>query len=402
MRHEHLLYTKRKLFMKTSSFHNANIKYIKIAAEYFPLGLAKEKSFCNRVQEQATLKRNIELVLHTVLVSPRRYGKSSLATKVLEDSELPYEIIDLFVAKNIQAIEKYILTGIQQLISKIITVPEQAIKFLKTILKHLDVKVVIGTNGFNIEFSKSNNDAAGNILDALQALDRVLAKKKTKAILFIDEFQQVGALAKGRGIEGAIRHVAQASRNLVFIFSGSNRHLLSHMFHDSNRPFYKLCQDMHLQRISAEDYAKFLNPLSQKAWGASLPDKVLTEIFNCAELHPYYMNALGMRIWLSPQKPTPESVRHIWEDYVLEEKSKTINELNKLSANQYFMLNAIAHSHRKQLTSFTFLNEAKIPSSSVIQALAYLEKSDYIYKEEKGGEYFVTDPLTKSSLLMFA
>lgn len=378
----------------------AATKKIENFTEYFPLGLAKAKSFCNRVKEQEILQRNVDAVLHTVLVSPRRYGKSSLAIKVTEESGLPYEIVDLFVAKNIKTIEEYILEGIQKLISKIMTVPEQAIKLLKTTLKNLNAQIVIGTNGVNIQFTMSGTDAASNILEALQALDKVLAKKKKKAVLFIDEFQQIGALAKGRGIEGAIRHVAQETRNIVFMFSGSNRHLLSHMFNDSNRPFYKLCHEIHLQRISTEDYTKYLNNVSKKAWGEILSADVLTKIFNCTEQHPYYVNVLCMRIWLCRKKPTVKSVRKLWEEYVFEERSKTINELNKLTANQYFVLNKIAHGYRKRLTSHVFLSETKLPSSSVIQALDYLSKNDYIHKEEDG--YCIVDPLIKKSLLTFA
>ena len=381
--------------MKKTSF-----KHAENFTDYFPLGLAKDKYFCNRVKEQELLKRYIELVSHTVLVSPRRYGKSSLAIKTMENAKLPYEIIDLFVARNAQTIEQYIVEGIQRLISKIMTAPKQMIKLLKTTLSHLDAKLVVGTNGLNLEFSRSSTDTAGNILEALQTLDTILIKNKKSAILFIDEFQQIGALAACRGIEGALRHVAQETQHIIFIFSGSNRHLLTHMFHDSNRPFYKLCHEIKLQRIEAEDYTKYLNHVSQKSWGENLPHEVLTEIFNCTERHPYYINALCMKIWMYAQKPTPELVRQIWEEYVFEERSKTINELNDLTANQYFILNKIAYGHNTQLTSHVFLNEAKIPSASVIQALAYLEKNDYIYKKESS--YYLVDPLIKSSLLIFA
>lgn len=376
------------------------IKHDENFADYFPLGLAKDQYFCNRIKEQELLKKYIASISHTVLVSPRRYGKSSLAVKAIENSKLPYEIIDLFVAKDAQSIERYIVEGIQRLIGKIMTVPEQIIKLLKTTLKHLNAKLVVGTNGVNLEFSKSGTDPAGNILEALQALDQILIKNKKQAILFIDEFQQIGALANGRGIEGALRHVAQETRNIIFIFSGSNRHLLAHMFHDSNRPFYKLCHEIQLQRIAAEDYIRYFNHVSQKAWGKILSPEVVTEIFNCTERHPYYVNALCMKIWMHTQQPTAESVRHIWEEYVFEERSKTINELSKLTANQYFILNKIAYEHNTQLTSHVFLSEAKIPSSSVVQTLVYLEKNDYIYKKED--VYYLVDPLIKSSLLHFA
>ncbi|MCL5261644.1 MAG: hypothetical protein M1561_08300 [Gammaproteobacteria bacterium] len=367
---------------------------------YFPLGLAKAEAFCNRIIEQEILHGNIKTTTHTVLISPRRYGKSSLAIKVIEDSTLVYEVIDLFVAKNAKAIEKHIIDGIQHLINKIITGPEQAIKSLRATLKHLNAKLTVGTSGVNIELVLSSVDSAANILEALQALDALLLRKKQKAIIFIDEFQQLGALSKGLGLEGAIRHVAQETRNIVFIFSGSNRHLLTHMFNDRNRPFYKLCREIRLDRISEQDYSNYLNYIAQKTWGENLSDEVQFAIFAYTDRHPYYMNVLCMRIWMYAKKPTPENVKQLWQDYIFEERSKTINELSKLTANQYFMLNKIAHGDNKQLTGHIFLSAARIPSSSVVQALDYLRKSDYIYMKED--EYYVLDPLLKGSLLLFA
>ncbi len=376
------------------------MKKIENFTEYFPLGLAKEGAFCNRISEQKILMRNIKSAVHTVIVSPRRYGKSSLAQKVMKESNLPYETIDLFVAKDTKTIERHIFSGIQRLISQIITVPEQAVQLIKTTLKHLDAKVLIGTSGINIEFGLSGEDAASNILEALQALDKILIKKKIKAILFIDEFQQIGALAKARGIEGAIRHVAQETKNISFVFFGSNRHLLAHMFHESNRPFYKLCQDMHLTRINPEDYVKFLNKISQKAWGEVLSNEVLETIFHSTERHPYYMNVLSQRVWMKQTKPTVKFVKETWKNYVFEERSKTANELDKLTSNQYLLLNAIAHGYNKELTGNAFLSNIKIPSASVIKALGQLERLDYLYKENN--EYYLVDPLIKDSLLIFS
>jgi hypothetical protein len=64
------------------------------------------------------------------------------------------------------------------------TVPEQAIKLIKIALSHLNPKIIVGTNGFNIEFSISGTDYANNIVEALKAMAKLLAKRKTKAILF--------------------------------------------------------------------------------------------------------------------------------------------------------------------------------------------------------------------------
>ncbi|MFI4956067.1 MAG: hypothetical protein ACHQAX_02535 [Gammaproteobacteria bacterium] len=114
-----------------------------------------------------------------------------------------------------------------------------------------------------------------------------------KAVFFIDEFQEIGVLPDSSGIEGAIRHVAQESESLCFIFSGSNRHILATMFDDQGSPLYMLCDRINVERIHEKDYVNYLNDVSMKTWKKKLPNEVINEIFNLTEFHPYYINALG-------------------------------------------------------------------------------------------------------------
>jgi pimeloyl-ACP methyl ester carboxylesterase len=65
-----------------------------------------------------------------------------------------------------------------------------------------------------------NSDPATNILEALQALENLLQKKEKRAILFLDEMQEIGEVAEGSGIKGAIRHVAQTTEYLFMILYG--------------------------------------------------------------------------------------------------------------------------------------------------------------------------------------
>ena len=367
--------------------------------EYFPLGLATGEAFCDRVEVRKTILRNIEGCRHTILSSPRRYGKSSLAEEAMKESKLPFEKIDLFVAKDAKVIEHCIVKSVRKLISKVVSGPEQAFHLIKDSLKHLRPKIEMGTSGVNIEFELVSLDVATNILDLLSAFDLILKRKDTKAILFFDEFQQIGQLGKGMSIEGAIRHVAQETKNIVFIFSGSNRHLLMTMFDDSNRPLYKLCDQMDIERISAKDYVEFLNHVSNRAWNQNLNDSVFSKIFFVTERHPYYMNVLCSKLWESENIPTEQDVCAIWKKYVLNERSRTIVELDKLSSTQYHIITDIARGQLKDFTSREYLSKTGFLSSTVTNALLQLEKKDYIYK--RGGECFIVDPLIKSSLQYF-
>ena len=76
--------------------------------DYFPTKLATGKAFCNRLNEINFISDNINKCRHTVIYSPRRYGKSSLVNKVVTDKKLPNATIDLFLAHDDKMINKRI------------------------------------------------------------------------------------------------------------------------------------------------------------------------------------------------------------------------------------------------------------------------------------------------------
>jgi len=374
-------------------------KYI----NYFPLGIAKGEAFCNRITERKQLINNMMRNKHTIVISPRRYGKSSLVLRCLDEINLPSERVDLFVAVSAKAIEDQILKGVKSLIGKVTTAPEQAIGLIKNYIKNIKSKWIIGTDGINIELiPDKNSDPANTIMESLQMLENVLFKKNQKAIFFIDEFQEIGVLANCAGIEGAIRHVAQESESLHFIFSGSNRHVLANMFDDKSSPLYMLCDRITIDRINEEDYIAYLNKTAKKTWGSHLNPAVIAEIFKLAERHPYYTNVLCDKTWLNciDNIPTVKNVTNAWNDYVLQEESKTAKDISSLNISQKKILIAIAQGFTTDLSSKQSLQKFNLTSATISKSLKQLEEKDYLNKNKKN-EYFIVDPLIKASLLLF-
>ncbi len=370
---------------------------------YFPLGIAKGDAFCNRVLERKQLIGNITKGQHTIVISPRRYGKSSLILYSLDESQLLYERIDLFVAVSAKTIEEQILNGVKNLLNRVSTVQEQVVSVIKNNLKNLKSKWIVGTDGFKIELIPSQeSDSVSVITESLQMLENVLRKKETKAVFFIDEFQEIGVLANSKGIEGAIRHVAQESENLRFIFSGSNRHILANMFDDRSRPLYSLCDRITIDRITEEDYITYINGVSNKTWGKDLEKSVFDEIFLLTERHPYYMNVLCDKIlsYCENRAPTSLDVTRLWQDYIFQEKSKTAKDLSSLSTSQKKLLIVISKGATKDLTSKATLHALDFSSAAIIKSLKLLEEEDYINRTIHG-EYFMVDPLIKYSLILF-
>ena len=370
---------------------------------YFPLGIAKGDAFCNRVLERKQLIGNIKKGQHTMVISPRRYGKSSLILYSLNESKFLYERVDLFVAVSAKTIEEQILNGVKNLLNKINSVPEQVVGIIKNTIKNLKSKWIVGTDGFKIELIPSQeSDSISIITESLQMLENVLKKKEIQAVFFIDEFQEIGVLANSKGLEGAIRHVAQESENLRFIFSGSNRHILANMFDDRSRPLYNLCDRITIDRIKECDYIAYINAISKKTWDKYLDKSVVEKVFLLTERHPYYMNVLCDKIWdyCENMAPTNLDVSQLWQEYIFQEKSKIAKDLSSLNTSQKKLLIAISKGASSDFTSKATLHELGFSSSAIIKSLRLLEEGDYINRNIDG-EYFIVDPLIKSSLILF-
>ena len=98
---------------------------------YFPLGLAKGKAFIGRIEDAEWLNKNIDTGIHTLLLAPRRYGKSSLVLNVLENKKLDYVEIDLQLCRSGKSVEMKIIRGIEQIISTAIKEKDKVIQSAK-------------------------------------------------------------------------------------------------------------------------------------------------------------------------------------------------------------------------------------------------------------------------------
>lgn len=79
---------------------------------------------------------------------------------------------------------------------------------------------------------------------------------RQKCIVAIDEFQQIGYYPE-KNMEAVLRTYIQRCSNANFIFSGSERHLITEMFSEKARPFYNSADIMNLDVIPIDKYIEF-------------------------------------------------------------------------------------------------------------------------------------------------
>lgn len=371
------------------------MKNNEISINVFPLSIATGAAFCNRQLEREKLKLYIENRRPVLLVSPRRYGKTSLALNAIQQTQFPYAQIDFFSAVDEEDIEKSILKGVGSLLSKMESVPKRALALAKDIFDNSQIRVVLNKIELSFEVNKQKEKSAYHVLDVLERLERLSEKTDQKIILFFDEFQCIREITPDHAMESVLRQVAQLTKTISFIFSGSNRRLLHELFDDRNRPFYKLCERITLDRISANDYRTHIQKIALKVWKTEISERTMECIFNCTERHPYYMNLLCSRMLLDNQVPTPASIQKIWQQYALEERSSVASEIELLSKNQRKLLTILARTNGTNAPlGREFIQQANMSKASIDQSITFLEKRDYLLKDSQG--YIrVLDPLIK-------
>lgn len=365
--------------------------------DYFPLGTASGKAFCNRKQETEHLLSNIKLAKPTLIMSSRRFGKTSLALHTFNLEKMQYVCVDLYKELSGEDVEKAILNGVGELLGKIETKPEKLIKLAKDFFSNMHINVTLHNVGISIEQKERKKDLASNIQEVLVRLQELAAKRKKKVLFFIDEFQKLAEIHNSFPIEAAIRHAAQFAKNVSYVFSGSNRHLLQDMFFDKNRPFYKLCDTLYLKKIEANHYKKYIQNAAKKRWGKVLSEASLEAILNITERHPYYINYLCSKLWLR-DLPNEQLIYDTWKLCSEENKSQIEREVDLLSFNQRRLLISIAKLHDvKQPTNQEFIAFVNMSSASIAQALSTLIDKDYLYQDEQGF-YRLLDPLFSYTL----
>lgn len=364
----------------------------------FPLSKAKGNAFCNRLQERNWLSNNIASGKHSIIIAPRRFGKSSLADKVIMDMNLPAVTLNFNACADSDEVEQVIRRGVGQLINVAIGSVDKLLASLRRYLTHLNPKIIIDGKGAHLELSSENNTPATvKIEESLSMLEKLLKEKKQRAIMVFDEFQMVGLIAKGKGIEAAIRNVIQEADNLTILFSGSHRHLLKIIFEDNSRPLYKLCRKLHLKRIAAKHYREHLAQAAVQQWQAELDKRVINEILFLSERHPFYLNYLCDIVWTNADKvPNLSEVNQAWQQLLEEERSDAQAEIASFSMAQKKVLKFLVHQQAGALLSAHTVKEIGLATSTIAASLKALTEKDVIEKIDDS--YQIINPVIKALL----
>ena len=223
--------------------------------------IASGETFTDREKEQKQLSENISSSINSVLISPRRWGKSSLvayAAKHLQKKypELKFCFLHLFNVRNEQ--EFYSLFT-QEVFRVSYSKWKERIENAKNFFKQITPKFNIGIDPVN-DFSVSLDwDEVQKAPEEILNLPEVVSKKRNiKIVVCLDEFQNISFFDNPLAFQKKLRAQWQHHKTATYCLYGSKRHMMTELFESKSMPFYKFGDVMFLEKIPEEYWIDFI------------------------------------------------------------------------------------------------------------------------------------------------
>jgi len=330
--------------------------------------------------------------------SHRRYGKTSLIFEVFKKARHQRPImdtmhVDLYGTLSEKEFVAAILSSLGQIESKV----EKLVNLVKNTLKNVKIGWSIDPisgipSDISVSFESGYNEV---MLDNIMALLNRLSQKRKLVVVF-DEFQEITGYEQ-KGFEKRLRKNIQLHRNICYIFCGSQRQILSDIFNNSNRAFYKLAASYPIGKIETDKYLPWAAALFAKK-KIQIEPEIIQDVVSRCENHPMYIQQFLYFLWDEPEF-SPETLnmvemkilqRHyhefsnLWESLTINQK-KTLKLIVKTTGKEIFYANAIQSVDLKS-------------GSQVARALEVLIRKDII---SKNGDYQIQDVMLKKWIQRF-
>lgn len=345
--------------------------------------------FCNRESKLAALNNHLHNERNVVLFSWRRMGKSALIRRFLSEKEQSgkFEMlyIDLLASRSIkQAIEMLIEAVYQKFGNTSDSLSSSFSKLIASLGVSMSFDPLSGLPSFSMGLNQKINHQ-----ESLSSIGKFLSSREKQVILAIDEFQQISHYAEENG-EAVFRSFMQEFPTLRFIYSGSHRKIMTAMFSESNRPFYKSCCLLSLDPISKDHYFPFIQN-HFKEGGKDIEYELMEEIYNWCRGQTYSIQLLCNRLYGSNIPLNKEGLQIVIEDIMEEESPVFSNYFHLLPKMQWQVLKAIAKEEKvANPQAKEFLQRHNLgAASSVSTAIKSLSDKEVLVWEE--GVYFVHD-----------
>ena len=337
----------------------------------FVFGKAAEGTyFTDRAEDAKRLTANLTHGINTILISPRRWGKTSLVKKVISEMDridMKPVFIDIFQCKSeYEFYHAFATAVIKQTSSKF----DEWVEIGKTFLANVSPKFSFGSdpmNDFTLSFEWNPKDDTET--DILQLPERIAQKKNVRLVVCLDEFQQVADFADSVKFQKKLRSVWQHQQNVTYCMFGSKKHLMENIFNDKSMPFYKFGDMMFLKKIPTEEWVPFICD-KFKETGKTISGEQAAKICEVTENLSSYVQHLAWVVWYKSDKVvTDKNIADAIDDLLEQNKAFFQREVEQLSELQFNFLRALANGVTNGFSRKDVIKKYRLESSANVQAI---------------------------------
>lgn len=356
---------------------------------------ASGDNFTDREKETERLLQNFRHGINTVLISPRRWGKTSLVRKVcglVQTDQIKVVYLDIFSCRSDKDFyDAFAAAVLKQTSSKI----DEWLENTKLFLSRISPKISLGVDpmtDFSVSFEMKSKSS--DIDEILQLPEKIAQKKGCSIVVCIDEFQQIAEFKDSKMFQKKLRSVWQLQKSVSYCLFGSKKHLMSELFEKKSLPFYKFGDAIYLQKIGTHDWVEYICRQFE-ATGKHISSSLAEEICLTVENHSSYVQQLAWLVWIHTDNvATRQDFDMAYQDIIDQNTPLFEKQTESLTTNQMNFLRAVLDGVSSEFTTQEVLNKYHLGSSANVSAIKRaLVKKELIEIERR--QVVIPDPVLK-------
>jgi hypothetical protein len=363
-------------------------------------------AFVGRAVELDRLAADLAAGQKVFLISPRRYGKSSLIRHAFAALTRRRTVT---VELTVSSFSSYVgfLEGYARALVAADTRWDRARAWLADVVRSTRAEVRpardrIGdpARGQSVDVAfpsaRSHRDVSRLAEEVFSLPARLAESRRRRVAVALDEFQAIGAFDGGT-VEHALRAAVQHHRDVGYVFAGSEPSLMERML-GSKRPFYKAGPVMRLEKIPADEFADFVE--SRFTQSGIRPEPGLgAAVVELAGNLPYDVQRLAHETWdevrrEGRRRASLDDLHRALRRLLAEQQIMLEGLWERLTLPQRAVLRAVVLEEGRELMSADVRARHRLSGASTVQAaLAALVRDDIVARESD--RYAVVDSLMR-------
>ncbi|MBY0414652.1 MAG: hypothetical protein K2Q18_10820 [Bdellovibrionales bacterium] len=360
------------------------------------------QDYCARRKIEERILQKLESGHNLALIGDRRIGKSSTAHHVIEGIKGIHKIdVDFYHVMESSDIAEAIIDACKKVLDKVWD-SKKVLDFAVSLSPKLELTE---SGGFSLGVALQGQEYKKTLNVAFEFLEETLKRANGKVVILFDEFQAIREVKNGDAILKFMRGKIQKLPRIPFMYVGSIRHEMDHIFRDQSSPFFKQAEIIYFEHIEADEFFKFISERFLKK-KIILKRDVYDYLYQiCYGITGDIQTFCRVAFDSLQDKMTLdfEAFFYVLDIIYKNEQKyfKSILEGRELTKIQKKLLIQLAPGHAQENIKFFGKDFQKVigvkSPGAVTNALSALEKKEYIYKSDE--KYYFANPFFKEWVL---